>query len=105
MPCELPPRKRIIRALKRQKPDKVPKDLWWTYQIGKLIQEKTGSFNPLEYFGCEMRIIRWLPTKYQRDFSNYLGEQSSSWINKNLFEEENTPKTGLLPLGGEQGAY
>ncbi len=101
---ELSPRRRVIRALRRQKPDRVPKDLWWTYQIGKLIQERTGSSNPLEYFGCEMRMVRWLPTKYKRDFSDYLGEQSSSWISKNLLIEKNAvPQSALIPLGGEQG--
>jgi uroporphyrinogen decarboxylase len=103
MPCELSPRKRIIGTLKRQKPDKVPKDLWWTYQIGKLIQEKTGSSDPLEHFGCEQRLIRWSETKKRRDFSAYLGESSSSWIDKNLLKEENLTKGEVPSLGGEQG--
>lgn len=103
MPCELPPRKRVIRALKRQKPDKVPKDLWWTYQIGELIKEKTGSSDPLEYLNCEQRLIRWSATKKKRDFSAYLGESSSSWINKNLLEGKNFTEDELPPLGGEQG--
>lgn len=37
---ELTPRKRIVKALKREKPDRVPKDFWWTYQIGELMKEK-----------------------------------------------------------------
>ena len=80
MISELAPRIRVVKTLKREKPDRVPKDFWWTYQIGKLIQEKTGSFNPLEYFGCEMRTIRWLPTKYKRDFSKRPEGQSSTGL-------------------------
>lgn len=100
---ELTPRERVVKALKREKPDKVPKDFWWTYQTGELIKKKTGSSDPLDYFACEMRLIRWSATKKKRDFSAYLGESSSSWINRNLLEEENLTEDELSPLGGEQG--
>ncbi len=100
---ELTPRERIVKALKRKKSDRVPKDFWWTYQIGKLMEEKIGVLDPLEYFGCEQRLIRWSPTKKKRDFSTYLGKSSSSWINKNLLEVKNNKKGGLPPLSSEQG--
>jgi len=90
---ELTPRERVIKAFRREKSDKVPKDLECTPQIYKLIKEKIGSSDPLGYFGCEMRWIGWLPTKIKRDFSTYLGKPPSSfstWIDKGFLEIENT---------------
>ncbi|GAH50895.1 unnamed protein product, partial [marine sediment metagenome] len=76
------PRERVIKAFRRKKPDKVPKDFWWTPQIYGLISKMTGSPDILEYFGCEMRRISWLPTKKRRDFCSYLGTPPSpfSWV-------------------------
>jgi len=96
------PKERVIRALKRKVPDRVPKDFGYTPQIYKLIKQKTGSADPLEYFGCEVRQITWRPTKYRRDFSFYLGKNCSDWQNKNLREEENDDAK-LPPYGGEWG--
>jgi len=77
------PRERVIKAFRREIPDKVPKDFWWTPQIYELIKKITGSSDILEYFGCEMRRVSWLPTKKRRDFSVYLGKPPSpfsEWI-------------------------
>jgi len=101
---ELTPRERVVKTLKREESDRVPKDFWWTYQIGELIKEKTSSSDPLEYFSCEQRLVRWSATKKKQDLSPYIGE-SSYWINGNLLEleEENLTESELPSLGGEQG--
>jgi len=95
----LSPRERAIKALRREKPDKVPKNFGMTPQIYQLIKEKTGSSDPWEYFGCESRWIGWLPTKIKRDFSTYLGKSpSGSWIDKKILDTKKT-----IPVGGEWG--
>jgi len=78
---ELTPRERVVKTLKREESDRIPKEFWWTYQIGELIKEKTSSSDPLEYFSCEQRLVRWSATKKKRDFSPYINE-SSSWIDQ-----------------------
>lgn len=101
MTSQLTPRERVIKAFRREKPDKVPKDFGCTPQIYELIKEKTGSSNLSEYFDCEMRGIGWLPTKNKRDFSIYLGKPPSpfsTWVDKRLLEDK------LCPSGGEWGA-
>ena len=99
MACELTPQETIIRAFRRKKPDKVPKDFGWTPQIHQLIKEKTGSLDPLGYFDCEMRGVGWRATKNKQDFSFYLGKSPSpfsNWIDKGLFEIQST-ETKKLP--------
>ena len=92
MVYELTPRERVVKALRRERPDKVPKDFECTPQIHKIVKEKTGSSDPLEYFGCEMRWVGWLPTKNKRDFSAYLGKPPSpfsAWVDRGLLEVRN----------------
>lgn len=97
-------RERVVKTLRREKPDRVPKEFFWTPQIYELIKEKTGSLDILEYFGCEMRMIRWRPTRKRRNFSTYLGESpSDSWIDHN-FEGENTDKDKSSSSEYEWGA-
>lgn len=89
------PRERVVKALRREKPDRVPKDFSWTPQIYELIEEKTGSLDILDYFGCEMRMVRWRSTRKRRNFSAYLGESPyGSWIDHN-FEGEKTEANEL----------
>lgn len=95
------PRERVIRAFTRNIPDKVPKDLWVSFQIYQLIKQKTGSTDPLQYFDCEMRGVGWLPTKNRRDFSGYLGESSSHRLDKNLLATES--EINKVPFLGERG--
>lgn len=99
------PRERAIKALRREKPDKVPKDFGMTPQIYELIKAKTGASDPWEYFDCEPRWICWLPTEIRREFSAYLGESpSGGWIDKNILQPENTEAEKAIPVGGEWGA-
>lgn len=55
----LTPRERVLMAVNRQKPDKVPKDTSWgfTPAVMDTFRQKTGCDNPDEYFGVEMRFV------------------------------------------------
>jgi len=102
---ELTPRERIVKAFRREKPDKVPRDFECTPQVHKIVKEKTGSSDPLEYFGCEMRWVGWLATKNKRDFSTYLGKPPSpffTWVDRGLLEMENS-KIDAFYSSGEEG--
>ena len=52
-------RERIIAAVSRQRPDKVPKDISWgfTPAIMATFREKTGQDDPNEYFGVDVRFV------------------------------------------------
>lgn len=55
----LTPRERVLRAVTRRKPDKVPKDLSWglTPTVLETFKQKTGRDDPDEYFGVEVRFV------------------------------------------------
>jgi hypothetical protein len=55
----LTPRERVLRAVSRQKPDKVPKDTSWgfTPAVMEKFKQKTGCDDPEEYFGVEVRFV------------------------------------------------
>lgn len=53
------PRERVLTAVSRQRPDKVPKDLSWglTPAVQRIFQEKTGRDDPEDYFGIDIRFV------------------------------------------------
>ncbi len=55
----LTPRERVIKAVTRQKPDKVPKDTSWgfTPAVYETFRQKTGCDNVEDYFGVEVRFV------------------------------------------------
>lgn len=66
------PRERLLAALDRREPDKLPKNISFTEPAYKVFREKTGADNPADYFGLEARIVNFAPTKHAIDFSIYL---------------------------------
>ena len=52
-------RERVLKAVSRQKPDKVPKDVSWGFspQVMETFREKTGCEDPLEYFDIDVRFV------------------------------------------------
>jgi uroporphyrinogen decarboxylase len=56
---QLTPRERIIRAVNRQIPDRVPKDLAWgfTPTVLETFKAQTGRDDPEDYFGSEIRFV------------------------------------------------
>lgn len=53
------PRERVLVAMRRQIPDRVPKHISWgfTLPVMDLFREKTGAQDPNEYFDIEMRLV------------------------------------------------
>lgn len=56
---ELTPRKRVLLAVNRKMPDRVPKDISWgfTPAVMDTFHKKTGRDDPEEYFGTEVRFV------------------------------------------------
>jgi len=52
-------RTRVITAMRRQMPDRVPVDLSWglSPRIMELFHEKTGASDPDDYFGTDVRFV------------------------------------------------
>jgi len=65
MPVSLTPRERVLKAVTRQKPDKVPKDISWgfTPAVLEAFRRHTGQLEgdlqvtPEDYFGVDVRFI------------------------------------------------
>lgn len=68
------PRQRVITALSRRVPDRVPKTMsLCPSQLARFRQE-TGRDDPHAYFGIEVRTVDPLAARNGADFGRYLGE-------------------------------
>jgi uroporphyrinogen decarboxylase len=68
------PKERVIRALKRQGPDKVPRELSFgafTPQLMEVFKEKTGSDDPAEYFNFEVRSVGFKIPQEREQYIEY----------------------------------
>lgn len=68
------PRQRVLTALRREQPDRVPRELSFgafTPALMKVFQEKTGTTDPAEYFNFEVRSISFQSPQERLDFSHY----------------------------------
>ncbi len=66
-------RERVYRAMRRQKPDRVPFDFSFgfsPYQLAEF-KKRTGCQDPLNYFGADTRMLRIGATSRPADFSRY----------------------------------
>ena len=66
------PRERLLRAVRRQEPDKVPKDISWGFSpaLMETFRRETGGDEPEEYFGVEVRYVGWLHTRRLRNMGS-----------------------------------
>ena len=55
----LTPRERVLTAVSRRRPDKVPKDISWglTRAAMEMFTEHTGRDDPEDYFGLDIRFV------------------------------------------------
>ena len=68
------PRERVLTALARRIPDRVPKTMsLCPSQLARFRQE-TGRDDPHAYFGIEVRGVDPLPARNGADFGRYLGD-------------------------------
>lgn len=84
------PRERVSTTLRIKKPDRVPKDAWFTPHILEQFRAHTGADDPAEYYGFEHRMVGIGPTNVAYDFSEYLpselppGTRVSEWGEANV---------------------
>ena len=66
---EMSPRERVVTAMRREQPDRVPKTAGFTPAIQEKFQQATGHTNAAEYFGFETRGIGFKAPEQLPDFS------------------------------------
>ena len=77
------PRERVLTALRRQVPDKVPRVMGFTPPVLDEFRRRTGATEPAEYFDFEVRSVGLVPNDQQVDFSPYIGSlPPGSWVNE-----------------------
>jgi uroporphyrinogen decarboxylase len=77
------PRERVLAAMRRQVPDKVPREMSFTPLILDEFRRRTGVTHPADYFDFEVRTVSVAPTDQQADFSPYLGPlPPDAWVNE-----------------------
>jgi uroporphyrinogen decarboxylase len=67
------PRERLLTAMRRQTPDRVPRELTMTPALLERFREKTGASDPAEHWGFEERIVAFRPPSAKADYSRYFG--------------------------------
>jgi uroporphyrinogen decarboxylase len=75
------PRERVIKAMRREEPDRVPRDLPWgsfTPSLMELFKQKTGAEDPAEYFNYEVRPVGFKSPENGKSFSKYFTDLPSN---------------------------
>ena len=79
----LTPRERVLTALNRRTPDRVPKEMAFTPPVLDEFRRRTGATDPAEYFDFEVRTVDLSPSRQQADFFSYIGSlPPGSWVNE-----------------------
>jgi len=70
-------RERVLTALRRRKPDRVPATLYdevigYVPDVARMFHEKCGGQWPGDYFACDVRSVSIGPTRLTADFSKYI---------------------------------
>ena len=68
------PRERVLAVLRRERPDKLPRELKLTPPLLEEFERRTGSSDPAEFFELEMRDVFFAPPTEAADFSPYYPE-------------------------------
>jgi uroporphyrinogen decarboxylase len=71
MRAEMTSRERVLTALRRQVPDRVPKNFGWTEPVLALIRSKIGAGDPYEFFRHDTRHVVPRPSAHPGDFAPY----------------------------------
>lgn len=71
MRTEMSPRQRVTTTMRREVPDRVPKEAGFTPAIQAAFEENTGATNAAEYFGFERRGVGFRGPQEPQDFSLY----------------------------------
>jgi len=68
------PRQRVLAAMRRQPPDRVPRELSWgafTPALMEVFRQRTGADDPTEYFGFEARSVSFRTPTPATDYRRY----------------------------------
>jgi len=70
-------RERVLTALRRRKPDRVPATLYdevigYVPDVARMLGEKCGGQRPGDYFACDVRSVEMGPTRLTTDFSRFI---------------------------------
>jgi uroporphyrinogen decarboxylase len=77
------PRERILRAMRRQKPDRVPREAGFTQPLYDTFVQRTGQVDPTTYFGMDRRGIEFGAPQPPADFTRYLpAERREGWVDE-----------------------
>lgn len=68
---QMSPRERVLTTLAIKKPDRTPKDAWFTPHIIDKFKEHTGAEEPAQYYGFEHRSVGFGGTRIKYGFSRY----------------------------------
>jgi uroporphyrinogen decarboxylase len=66
------PRERVLAAINRRRPDKLPKTISFTGPVLQAFRARTGADNPLDHFGTETRWVGFHPTRRETDWARFL---------------------------------
>ncbi len=76
-------RERVLKALRRDIPDQVPKYFTLCPSQIEKFKRKTGREDYEEYFGFEVRFVSIRPTKLKTDFRSFIGEiPPRTWVDE-----------------------
>jgi uroporphyrinogen decarboxylase len=58
-------RQRVLAAVRREVPDRVPRDISWglTPRVQEVFRQRTGKSDPLEYFKVDTRLVSQPPSR------------------------------------------
>ena len=71
MPRDMSPRERVLTAIRREKPDRVPKECSFTPSHQEEFVRQTGATNAAEYFGFERRTLSFRGPEKLPDFTRF----------------------------------
>lgn len=93
-------RENIIRALRRDNPEKVPFEFTPSAAIGAKLKELTGTYEYWKYFGIPMRFVGLHPTKKKTDFSKYFKN-----LPQNAVPQSWSYEWGVMGVEGDAANY
>ena len=85
------PRERISTTLSIRKPDRVPRDAWFTPRILGQFREHTGADDPAAHYGFEHRMVGIGPSNAVYGFAEYLPDDLPPSTRVSEWGEANVP--------------
>ena len=80
-------RERVLRALGRQQPDRVPAVLYgemvgYVPAVAEMLEKNCGGRSPLDYFGFDITSFSLPPSRHESDFSRYLQADENTTVDE-----------------------